>query len=284
MQIGDLYRQVRNRFRAANIPAAEQDAKVLVCSALNLTISELILNEATEAGKDAVQRVNAKADRRLEGMPVGRILGEREFYGRRFLLNAAALEPRPDTEVLIDAVLQRAAPEEPVMILDVGTGSGAIAVSLLAELPLSRTIAIDISEKALECATGNARLHNVSERFHPLCADYLSAFGKDRDGGPDWIVSNPPYIRTGELQDLAPEVSRHDPLLALDGGESGLDAYGKIVTEAARILAPGARIALEIGYDQAVAIEKQLRHHGFGAIEIIKDLAGHDRVILAQRT
>ncbi|MET1415735.1 peptide chain release factor N(5)-glutamine methyltransferase [Roseibium sp. HPY-6] len=283
MRVGELYRDVRDRFRAAGLPTADLDAKILVSTVLEINTSALVLNEDDEVDDGTSQNIFAKAELRISGMPVGRVLGERDFYGRRFLLNPATLEPRPDTEILIDVVLARTPPGKASMIWDVGTGSGVIGVTLLAELPLSLVVAIDISEKALGCAQKNARLHQVEERFHPLCADYLGAFGQNPGTGPDWIVSNPPYIRKDVLRELDPEVIRHDPVLALDGGESGVDAYVAIVRDAARLLPKGGQIALEIGYDQGLPVEKQLRHHAFGAIEIIKDLSGNDRVVTACR-
>lgn len=284
MQTGALYRLVRDRFRNAGVADPEPDAKLLVSTLLGIGISDLLLDGSREVGAACVREIEEKASLRISGMPVGRILGEREFYGRRFFLNSATLEPRPDTETLIDAVLRATSTELPITLWDIGTGSGAIAVTLLAELPLSRAIAIDLSETALAGAMENARQHGVADRFHPLCADYLDALELGERAGPDWIVSNPPYIRSSVLERLSPEVIDHDPRLALDGGESGLDAYTALIPQSARFLRPGARIALEIGYDQALTVEKQLRQHGLGEIEIIKDLAGKDRVALARRT
>ncbi|WP_428644472.1 peptide chain release factor N(5)-glutamine methyltransferase [Roseibium sp.] len=284
MQTGALYRLVRDRFRAAGLPTPELDAKLLVSAALCLAVSDLILREHDEVGEDAQARALSHAESRLAGMPVGRILGEREFYGRRFLLNTATLEPRPDTETLIDAVLARSDPDAALTMCDIGTGTGAIAVTLLCEMPRSRMIAVDLSEEALTCAMANARLHGVAERLLPVRADYTSALRQAGDGGLDWVISNPPYIRTAVLASLSEEVTRHDPVLALDGGESGLEAYRRIVADAEYLLGPGGGIVLEIGFDQAEDLKKQLRHHGFGAIEIIKDLAGNDRVAVARKS
>lgn len=283
MTVGQLYRQVRDMFRDAELDLPELDAKLLVSAALGVSISDLMLR-----GDDPVSATNSAtaqshAAKRLAGMPVGRILGEREFYGRRFLMNQATLEPRPDTEVLIDTVLTLSVPSEELLICDIGTGTGAIAVTLLAEMTRSRTVAVDLSLEALFCASENAELHEVSDRFLPLCSDYASALEGAKSGVFDWVVSNPPYIRTEDLGRLSPEVTKHDPVLALDGGGSGLEGYVRIIAQAEMLLKSGGRIALEIGFDQADAVEKQLRHHSFGAIEIVKDLSGNDRVLLACR-
>ncbi len=283
MLTGDLYRQVRDRFRSAGLETPELDARLLVSAALGISVSDLVLREHDPVPGDFSGQVASYAEKRLAGMPVGRILGEREFYGRRFLLNAATLEPRPDTEVLIDAVLARTDPDGRYLMCDVGTGTGAIAVTLLAECPNTRMIAVDLSLEALTCAAGNADLHCVRERFFPLCSDYLSALGPTDEGSLDWVVSNPPYIRTSVLRELAAEVIQHDPVVALDGGESGLDAYVRIIGEAELLLKSDGRIALEIGYDQAAQVENQLRYHGFGEIEVITDLSGNNRVVVARR-
>lgn len=287
MEIGRLYRSVRDRFREAGLETPDLDARLLVSAALDLPVSSLLLQEHERSDEASVGLANSYAEKRLAGMPVGRILGEREFYGRRFLLNAATLEPRPDTETLIDAVLARCDPKSAPVLCDIGTGTGAIAVTLLAELPLSRMVAVDLAPEALHCARLNAEQHHVTDRLLPVCADYTSALrpaaGKAEWAGFDWVVSNPPYIRTAVLQELSREVVQHDPGLALDGGKDGLEAYRIIVADAAHLLRKEGRIALEIGFDQAVDLKNQLRHHGFGAIEIIKDLSGNDRVVLAQK-
>ena len=287
MEIGRLYRSVRDRFRLAGLDTPELDARLLVSAALDLPVSALLLRDREPADEAAIARAEAHAQQRLAGMPVGRILGERDFYGRRFLLNGATLEPRPDTETLVEAVLARCPPEEAALLCDIGTGTGAIAVTLLAERPSIRMVAVDLSVAALGCARQNAELHQVADRLLPVCADFTSALRPAGTGLPgqgfDWVVSNPPYIRTAVLKQLSREVIHHDPVLALDGGADGLEAYKIIVADAAHLLRKQGHIALEIGYDQAGDLKNQLRHHGFGAIEIIKDLAGNDRVVVARK-
>jgi len=287
MLAGGLYRSVRDRFRKAGLDTPELDARLLVSAALDIPVSALVLQDQDPVEAPQQALAESYARKRLEGMPVGRILGERDFYGRRFLLNAATLEPRPDTETLVDAVLARSAQDDARLMCDIGTGSGAIAVTLLAERPACRMVGVDLSLKALECAVQNAELHHVADRFLPVCANYTSALKPAAVGSCggqlDWVISNPPYIRTSLLAQLSREVIQHDPVLALDGGDSGLTAYECIVEDAADLLDAGGRIALEIGFDQAGELKKQLRHHGFGEIEIIKDLSGNDRVALARR-
>lgn len=279
MEVGELYRKIRDRFRDAGLPTPDLDAKYLLGSALGISLSELVFQERDSVPAGAISQAEAFAKERLGGKPVGRILGEREFYGRRFRLNPATLEPRPDTEILVDAVLERTEKTQTLTFCDIGTGTGAIAVTLLAELPRSFGVGVDISDRALRAAEDNAIAHQVADRFQPLCADYLSAFGK----GFDWIISNPPYIRSQDLMQLNPEVARHDPAAALDGGEDGLNAYRQIISQAWLILDSGGRVALEIGFDQAGAVREILSYHGFGGVFVIQDLAGCDRVVVAEK-
>lgn len=279
MQTGQLYRLVRDRFRQKGLPTPELDARLLVAAALEIPPSDLILRDLDTVAEDRADTAMSYAGRRLDGMPVGRILGEREFYGRSFRLNRATLEPRLDTEVLVDAVLAATSEDDDFLMCDIGTGTGAIAVTLLAERPRSRAVATDLSLEALECAFANAHHHRVADRFLPVRADYLTALGP----GFDWVISNPPYIRTAVLRDLDREVIQHDPLLALDGGEGGLDAYIRIVADARRVLRTGGKMALEIGWDQAVSLENILVQQEFSEVMVTRDLAGRDRVVTAVR-
>ncbi|MBD8877209.1 peptide chain release factor N(5)-glutamine methyltransferase [Labrenzia polysiphoniae] len=276
---GDLYRDVRKRFREANLETPDLDARLLMAAALEVSPSDLILREDDKVGDEQRLLALKYADQRLIGLPVGRILGEREFWGLRFRLNEETLEPRPDTETLVQAVLDRVSCEGSLVLADIGTGTGAIAVALLTELPNAVCAAIDISERALECARGNAARHGVAERLLPVRSDYASSLG----AGVDWVLSNPPYIRTKVVEGLSREVREHDPGRALDGGTDGLDAYREIVPQALQCLSPDGRIALEIGFDQEQEVSELLRQCGFLHIEIIQDLAGNDRVVLAMR-
>lgn len=277
MQTGQLYRLVRDRFREEGLATPELDARLLVGAALGLSSSDLILRDLDQVSDEAAAVAMEHAARRLDGMPVGRILGEREFYGRTFRMNAATLEPRPDTEILVDAVLAETAAGDDILMCDIGTGTGAIAVTLLAELPGARAIATDLSFDALNCASANAQVHGVANRLLTVQADYLSALGPEFD----WVISNPPYIRTAVLAELGREVVQHDPALALDGGESGLEAYVRIVADAVRVLRAGGKIALEIGFDQAADLINILEKQGFAKVSVRRDLAGSDRVVTA---
>jgi release factor glutamine methyltransferase len=279
MNIGTLSREIRDLFRDHGIETADLDARLLLADALGMEVSELILNSEEEAPVSACDRARAHAEKRLSGMPVGRILGSREFWGLEFRLNDQTLEPRPDTETLVESVLSRCPVEGPFRFADIGTGTGAIAISLLKERGHAICLATDISERALHCAQANAVFHGVAERFLAIRADYGDPVG----AGLDWIISNPPYIRSDVVDRLDREVVEHDPRRALDGGSDGLVAYRSIVASARRCLAENGRIAVEIGYDQGEAVSALLSAAGFLDIEIIQDLAGHDRVVVAKQ-
>jgi len=279
MKVGALVREIRDRFRAKGLETADLDARLLVADALGLDPSAVILNADDEVSAEAGGKALAYCEQRLSGMPVGRILGHREFWGLELGLNAETLEPRPDTETLVEAVLARTPPDTGVVFADIGTGTGAIAIALLSERANAVGLTVDISGIALQCAAENAARLGVAGRLLCVQGDYCTALGS----GFDWIVSNPPYIRSAVVDGLGEEVRDHDPRRALDGGIDGLDAYRSIIAQAGDCLADTGRIALEIGFDQAESVASLLSECGFFAIEIIQDLAGNDRVLVAKR-
>ncbi|NVK33013.1 MAG: peptide chain release factor N(5)-glutamine methyltransferase [Rhodobacteraceae bacterium] len=276
MDVEALYLKVRDEFRHASLETPDLDAKLLVSSALNLSVSDLILDGSKTVSEEQCERVQVMIARRVGGEPVGRILGQREFWGLPFRLNDATLEPRPDTETLVEAVLNRVSSQAAFLFADIGTGTGAIAISLLHECRLATAIALDLSHKALECAAANAALNSVSDRFLPVCGSYLDPLV----AGLDVVVSNPPYIRSDVVLNLSREVKEHDPALALDGGEDGLDAYRAIAAQAARCLKPNGLLAVEIGFDQVESVTDLFNDNGFREIDVLTDLGGNYRVII----
>jgi release factor glutamine methyltransferase len=221
--------------------------------------------------------------RRAAGEPVHRILGFREFYGLKLFLSPETLEPRPDTETLVDAVLpflrQTAAREGACRVLDLGTGTGAIALALLAEVPQATAVGVDISADALSTASRNARENGLSGRFQAVHSDWF----ENISGTFHAIVANPPYIPANELQTLQSEVRNFDPARALDGGADGLDAYRTIAGQAKAYLDATGRLAVEIGHTQKEDVSRLFEAAGFQVVEARKDLAGHERVLVFQR-
>lgn len=228
---------------------------------------------------DAVARFSSFTQRRLKFEPVSHILGNREFYGRSFRVTPDVLDPRADTETLIEAVLALAKDQRPIRILDLGTGSGAIAVTLLAELPGATVVASDLSAAALHVAKGNAEALGVAGRASFVQANWYEGIG----GRFDLIVSNPPYIPLGDIAGLAPDVREFDPQRALDGGPDGLEAYRRIAGGAGGHLAPKGHIVLEIGAGQENAVNNLLKGHGFSQESSHFDLSRHVRCLVFSR-
>jgi release factor glutamine methyltransferase len=269
--------------REAGIETPELDARVLLCHAVGLSHEGFVARAGETMAPDVAERLDAALARRLAHEPVSRITGTREFYGRSFLVDRCVLDPRPDTETLIEAVLhfvdKTGRRGEPLRLLDLGTGTGCILLTLLAELPQARGLGTDLSREALRVAEVNAKRLGVADRVSFLVSDWCEAIS----GEFDLILSNPPYIASGELGALAPEVALHDPHLALDGGPDGLSAYRRIAAGAARLLAPKGRILVEIGPSQAKDVAGLLRGVGFLVEKdgLHLDLAGRPRVVVA---
>lgn len=230
--------------------------------------------------RDVLARFSKFIERRCRFEPVSRILGTREFYGRSFRVTPEVLDPRADTETLIEAALGLAQGREALRILDLGTGSGAIAVTLLAELPRATAVASDLSAAALRVAKVNAEALGVAGRASFVQADWFAGIG----GSFDFIVSNPPYIRLGEIAGLAPDVREFDPQMALDGGPDGLEAYRRIASGAGGQLAPQGRVVLEIGAGQENAVNNLFEAAGFSRESRHFDLSGQARCLVFSRS
>jgi release factor glutamine methyltransferase len=248
-------RALAARFQYAGNDSAGLDARLLLGHALGLDLTGLISAAQRLITSDEAARLEAFALRRLAGEPVARILGEKEFWGLPLKLSAATLVPRPDTETVVELALEllRAGGElsRPLRVADLGTGTGAILLALLSELPAAQGFGTDISADALHTAAANAAHAGLSVRATFLACDYASGLS-----GPfDLIVSNPPYIRSADIAALAREVRDHDPLAALDGGADGLDAYRALIPQAAGLLGPGGVLVVEAGAGQSGQIE-----------------------------
>lgn len=256
------------------IPASEARMflrEITGCSAAQVAAYP---ERALDAGQAA--RYVELLDRRAAGEPVAYLLGEREFYGRSFRVSPAVLIPRPETELIVDLVKARVAPGTAPAVLDLGTGSGALAVTLALEIPTARVTAVDLSPTALEVARGNAAALGAQVRF--VESDWFAAVGAERF---DIIVSNPPYIVDDDPH-LAEGDVRFEPRSALASGRSGLDDLMRIAAGAPAFLAPGGWLLMEHGYDQAEAVCALLGAAGFASVESARDLAGIERVTLGR--
>ena len=266
------------QFRAADLPFADHDALELVLGLTGLDHAAYVARGTDFVTTDALDALRDAADRRLAGEPVDRILGWRDFYGRRFSIKDV-LSPRGDTEVLLLAALEAVRNVERAHVLELGTGSGALAVSLAAETASARITASDISEAALRTAATNARAHGVTDRLGLVRADWLDGL----EGPFDAVLSNPPYITDAAMRALPREVAAHDPDLALRGGAHGLDAYRTIVPGAIGRLVPGGWLGVEIGFDQADAVQAMFRDSGYAQLRLRRDPAGLARVVEGRR-
>jgi release factor glutamine methyltransferase len=272
------------QFKSAEIDSAELDARLLTGHVLGLDLTGMITAAQRRLTQDESARLEDFARRRLAGEPVARIVGEKEFWGLPLQLVPATLVPRPDTETVVELALEllRAGGslDRPLRIADLGTGTGAILLALLSELPAATGTGTDISEAALQTATANAARAGLSERAAFIACDYASGLS----GRFDLIVSNPPYIRSADIGSLAPEVRNHDPLAALDGGADGLDAYRALVPQAASLLAPGAALVVEAGAGQSGQIQALMVAAGLTPAAAPKaDLAGIPRAVAGHK-
>lgn len=265
------------RFAAVHIEAPEREAALLLAGACGLRSVDLIVAPDAPLG-EAAQRVEAFAARREAGEPLSRILGRRDFWTLTLEITPDVLDPRPDTETIIDAALAEFAQRraEALRVLDFGVGSGAILLALLSEFPSATGLGVDRSEPAAKIARANAEALGFASRAEIRVGDW----GEGLTGPFDLIVSNPPYIPAGDIAGLDREVRNHDPRLALDGGADGLDAYRALAPEIARLLAPGGRFALEFGEGQGAAIQPILRAAGLEPSSLRADLTGRDRVVV----
>ncbi len=273
-------RKLSADFRSNAIDSAELDARMLVGHLLGLDLTGMIAAAARPISEDEAAQLEAMARRRLAGEPIARIVGRKEFWGLPLQLSAATLVPRPDTETVVELALamRRVAPRlnRRIRIADIGTGSGAILLALLSELPEADGIGTDISAAALLTARRNAADLRLGDRAAFVACDYATALS----GAFDLIVSNPPYIRSEDIAGLASEVRDHDPLRALDGGSDGLDAYRTLIPQAARLLAPGGALVLEVGHDQSGEVESLMAAAGLTRAGPPRaDLAGIRRAV-----
>ena len=274
------------QFREAGLDTPALDVRLLMMSVMNITHADMIAHSDRRLTRDMLYKIEMLVERRISGEPIDSVLGYRDFYGRRFHITQDVLSPRPETEGLIDLALKHYPEDSQIKCLDLGTGSGAIIVTLLAERLEWSGVAVDISQAALDVVDINAKVMSSlrPEHRHKLIPDRLKlALGswfEAVDGPFDLIVSNPPYIDAAHMARLSPEVRDYDPDLALFGGDDGLDAYRAIIARAPDYLVSGGRLILEIGYDQGAAVADLLGAHGFSGVETHKDLSGHDRIMM----
>jgi release factor glutamine methyltransferase len=252
------------------------DARLLLEAAAPVSRADILADPHRVLDAEAFARFDAFVARREAREPVSQILGRKGFWTLMLNVSPGVLTPRPETESLLDVVLPAFPPERAFSVLDLGVGSGAILLSILAERPKAKGLGVDVSEEALAVARDNAANLGLERRLALLRGDWTSGLG---DASFDLVVANPPYIPTAEIETLAPEVRDHDPRLALDGGADGLDAYRRLAPEILRVLRPNGRFAVEIGPGQADAVKGLFAEAGARDLASHRDLGNRDRVV-----
>ncbi|WP_420859583.1 peptide chain release factor N(5)-glutamine methyltransferase [Marivivens marinus] len=273
MTVQDGLTALTARLSEGGIDGAGREARLILSHVLDTTPDRMSLIARDSLTPDRLDRALGLAARRAGGTPMSHILGHRDFWGRRFEVTADVLDPRPETETLIAAALERPF----ASVLDLGTGSGCILLTLLAERPAARGIGADLSDAALAVARRNAAALGVADRATLIRSDWFAAIS----GRFDLIVSNPPYIAADEMPDLAPELS-YEPRIALTDEGDGLTAYRVITAGAGAHLTPGGRLMVEIGWQQGAAVADLFQRAGLTGVQILPDLDGRDRVVCGQ--
>lgn len=280
LTITNAWKAAQARLKGAGVETSALDARLLLERAFGVTRAQILADPHAAASDDALARLDNLLARREAREPLAYILGRAHFWSFELAVTPAVLTPRPDTETVVSAALERIAPDKPARVLDLGVGSGAIVLAILAERPNATAVAVDVSPEALAVAEANAAALGLADRLRLR----EGAWGAGLDGPFDLIVSNPPYIPTAAIDTLEAEVRHYEPRLALDGGEDGLDAYRALLPDVARLLAADGGFALEVGFDQAGAVSALARQTGaFTGVETRRDLAGHLRVVLGRR-
>ena len=269
------------RLTEAGVRTPLLDAQLLMAHALKCSRLDVIAHPERDLSESEIAEFSLLLDRRAGRCPVAYMLGVKEFYGLEFDVSPGVLIPRPETEALVDVCLSRIG-REPVLIAEVGVGSGAIAVTLAANLVSARIYATEISTAALEVARQNVEKHQLAERVSLFEGSFLEPLA-DLGLRFDAVVCNPPYIPSGEIAALEPGVRDYEPAEALDGGQDGLDAYRLLFPAASGLLRDGGFVAVEVGVGQAEAVQEMADGAGYGGIESVCDLAGIPRVVIGYK-
>ena len=270
------WKAAQAQLKAARIDSPSIDARLLVEAATGASRMDILTDPYRVVSADQLSALAGFVERRLKREPVSRILGRKGFWKIMLNVTPDVLSPRPDTETILDIATLAFARNQPFTMIDLGTGSGAILLAVLAERTAATGVGTDISSEALAVAKENAANLDLEGRASFLRTEWATGFA---DHSFDFVASNPPYIPSGDIAGLDPEVKDHDPILALDGGPDGLQAYRDLAPEIMRILKPGGTFAVEIGFDQGPQVKALFEQAGFGNVIIVKDLGDRHRVV-----
>ena len=264
-----------------NTESPSLETQMMIAKVIEKDRLYIMLNLEEDIDESKVEIIKIMIDKRKSSYPLQYILGEREFWGMDFKVSEGVLIPRQDTEILIEETLKKLKDNKHKSNLkgfEIGVGSGIISITLLKEIETLTMIGVDINDKAIELTKANALKHEVSDRLCILNSNLFEKINKENQF--DFIISNPPYIETKVIDSLQEDIKQHEPKLALDGGEDGLDFYRAIIEQSKSYISPEGFIAFEIGYNQAEAVKKIFVENGYPNVTIAKDLAGFDRVVI----
>ncbi|MBN2752829.1 MAG: peptide chain release factor N(5)-glutamine methyltransferase [Rhodospirillaceae bacterium] len=284
MTLGDILVAATARLKSAGVEGPRRDARVLVGHVLGLDTAAMILSPGRVLSVDEVADIEAVVVRREQREPVSRILGCRDFHGLPFALSPETLDPRPDSETVVDAALAFLDAVKTPRLLDLGTGSGCLLLALLAARGDAYGVGMDAAQGAVDAALRNAESLGLGARTQFLCRDWTDADWRNGLGIFDFVVSNPPYIPDADVAGLAPEVRDFDPLRALAGGVDGLDPYRLLIPELPSLLKPGGGAVFEVGLHQDVEVASLFQDGGFEVVEILRDLGGISRAVVARQS
>ena len=268
-----------NHLKNSFIKTAKLDSEILLSHVLNKNLKEMILDYDFRAKDYEVKKFRSLINRRMTGEPIAYILRNKEFWKYNFYVDQNVLIPRPDTEIIIEEILKIFKKDQKISVLDIGTGSGCIIISIAKELPKIYGTAIDISKKAINVAKFNAKMHHLKNRIK----FYNSSVDNFFKGKYDLIISNPPYIKDFKIKYLDKDINSFEPLVSLKGGPNGSSVLNKVIKKSSNLIKVGGKLVLEIGYDQKYIVMDLLKREGFYINKLVKDYANNDRCIIATK-
>jgi len=274
----EIQRKLCNNFSTIGIETPELDARIILKEVLSLDDKDLILKESLDIPEEMIEKIIAIESRRLNGEPISKIFKKRDFYNSTFVISNDVLDPRPETELIVEIANNYINKNEVKNILDLGTGSGCILLSILNENRMINGLGIDLSKEAISIAKQNSKKLNLETQSNFLVSNWMSSVNYKYD----LVVSNPPYIASEDIKKLSKSVKIYDPILSLDGGDDGLNSYRLIASDLKRIISMNALIIIEIGYNQSLQVIDIFKKNDFKLIKKYNDINGLDRVLTFQ--
>jgi len=273
--LSQIRRKLCNNFSTIGIETPELDARIILKEVLSLDDKDLILKEGLNISDEMIKKITVIESRRLNGEPISKIFKKRDFYKSTFVISNDVLDPRPETELIVEIANNHINKNEVKNILDLGTGSGCILLSILKENKMINGLGIDLSKEAISIAKRNSKKLHLETQSNFLVSNWMSSVNYKYD----LVVSNPPYIASGDIKKLSKSVKIYDPILSLDGGEDGLNSYRLIASDLKRIISKNALIIIEIGYNQPLQVIEIFKKNDFRLLKKYNDINGLDRVL-----